>query len=95
MEQTALYKLIKKAREENKAVQLVPFDSDRNNLDIIIEPQDEICNDKSNIIRCNDCLIDLSFIVTAQIIPNRRDRVSENERISMNSYRSNPRGRRN
>ena len=97
MEQTVLYHLIKKARAENKAVQLIP-NIDNFKDKFIIEPEHEIRNEEFNIISSEGCLIDLSFIVGAVIVPNRKERLKkENEiwdRAYKEVYKSNPKGRR-
>ena len=76
MEQTVLYHLLKEARAENKAVQLLPNVNNFNHK-LIIEPEHEIRNEEYNIISSEGCLIDLSFILGAVIIPNREERLKE------------------
>lgn len=79
MEQTVLYHLIQEARAENKAVKLIPnIDNFKDKL--IIEPEHEVKNEEFNIIKIDGCLIDLSFILGAVIIPNRKDRYEEHKR---------------
>ena len=80
MEQTALYKLISQAKAENKAVQLLSSHN-LDDLKFIIEPWHKVVNEPDNIIKCDDCLIDLKLIVAALIVPNREDRQKEMERI--------------
>lgn len=80
MEPTVLHELIKEARAENKAVQLL------NNLtlsdvEFIIEPEHQVVNKPGNVIKVDDSLIDLDFIVAALIVPNRDDRLAEKKRI--------------
>ena len=76
MEQTVLYHLIKQARAENKAVKLLP-NVDNFEAQLIIEPEHEVRNEEYNIISSDGCLIDLSFILGAVIIPNREERLKE------------------
>lgn len=78
MEQTVLYHLIKQARAENKAVQLLP-NVDNFNHKLIIEPEHEVRNEEYNIISSEGCLIDLSFILGAVIIPNKKERAKEEQ----------------
>ena len=97
MEQTVLYHLIKQARRENKAVQLLPnIDNFKNQF--IIEPEHEIRNEEFNIISSEGCLIDLSFIVGAVIIPNKEERLKAEkekwDKICKEAYKPNPKGRR-
>lgn len=79
MEQTVLYHLIKQARAENHAVKLIP-NLDNCDSQFIIEPDHEIHNEEYNIISGEGCLIDLSFIAGAVIIPNREERLKEERR---------------
>lgn len=96
MEQTVLYHLIKQARAENKAVQLLP-NVDNFNHKLIIEPEHEVRNEEYNIISSEGCLIDLSFILGAVIIPNKKERAKEEQekwdRI-FKEVESNRKGRR-
>jgi len=96
LEQTVLYHLIKQARAENKAVQLLP-NVDNFNHKLIIEPEHEVRNEEYNIISSEGCLIDLSFILGAVIIPNKKERAKEEQekwdRI-FKEVESNRKGRR-
>lgn len=89
MEQTVLYHLIKQARAENKAVKLLP-NVDNFEAQLIIEPEHEVRNEEYNIISSDGCLIDLSFILGAVIIPNRKERLKE----EWESYKPIPKGKR-
>lgn len=80
MEPTVLHELLGQARAENKAVQLLNNPT-LNDVEFIIEPEHQIVNKKGNVIKVDDCLIDLNFIVAALIIPNRKDRLAEKKRI--------------
>ena len=80
MEPTVLHELLGQARAENKAVQLLN-NTTLNDVEFIIEPEHQIVNKKGNVIKVDDCLIDLNFIVAALIIPNRKDRLAEKKRI--------------
>lgn len=97
MEQTVLYHLIQEARAENKAVQLVP-NVDNFNAQLIIEPDHEVKNEEFNIIKSDGCLIDLSFIVGAVIVPNREERLREEherwDRIHKEVYKTSPKSMR-
>ena len=80
MQQTVLYKLIQEARAENKAVKLVPIVSEKDlGASLIIEPEHEIKNEEYNIISSDGCLIDLNFVACAVIIPNREERLKEEQ----------------
>ena len=79
MEPIVLYELLGQARVENKAVQLLNNPT-LNDVEFIIEPEHQIVNKKGNVIKVDDCLIDLNFIVAALIIPNRKDRLAEKEK---------------
>lgn len=97
MEQTVLYHLIQEARAENKAVQLLP-NVDNFNAQLIIEPDHEVKNEEFNIIKSDGCLIDLSFIVGAVIVPNREERLREKherwDRIHKEVYKTSPKSMR-
>lgn len=93
MEQTALYKLINQAKAENKAVQLLSSHN-LDDLKFIIEPEHKVVNEPDNIIKCDDCLIDLKLIVAALIVPNREDRQRETKRIEEEIYRTSNRSMR-
>ncbi|MBQ2635362.1 MAG: hypothetical protein IJJ11_00730 [Methanosphaera sp.] len=96
MEPTVLYELLGQARAENKAVQLLN-NTTLNDVEFIIEPEHQIVNKKGNVIKVDDCLIDLNFIVAALIVPNREDRNKELERIEQeidDVYKPSPKGRR-
>lgn len=96
MEQTVLYQLIKQARAENKAVKLFP-NVDNFEAQLIIEPEHEVRNEEYNIISSDGCLIDLSFILGAVIIPNRKERLKEErkrEKEIWEGYKPISKGRR-
>lgn len=85
MQQTALYELVKEAKSKNMAVQLLtPYKDSEFNF--IIEPENEIKNKPGNIISSDGCLIDLSFIMGAVIVPNHKDRLKQIEE-ELNDYR--------
>lgn len=102
LKQIALYNLIQEAKSKNKAVQLFPKKPSRD-FEIFIEPHHKVVNLPENVIRVDDCLVDLDFIVCALMIPNHKDRAKEYDKIrnelreykNKNPYESNPRGRRN
>lgn len=99
MEQTVLYHLLQQAKKENKAVQLLTNNSKRDwDVNLIIEPNHEICNEEHNIISCDGCLIDLNFIVCAVLIPNKEERLKKEKEIWDKAYeevyKANPKGRR-
>ena len=74
LEQTVLYHLLQQAKKENKAVELL-ISPKYDDMELIIEPHHEICNEEHNIISCDGCLIDLNFVVCAVMIPNREERL--------------------
>ena len=73
MNPTALYELVKQAKKENKAVKLLSF----NSKEYFIEPEHEVTNKPGNVIHIDGCLIDLNFIMSADIVPNKECRLLE------------------
>lgn len=76
MEQPVLYDLLSEAKSKNKSVQLFS-NNNLEDLEFIIEPEHKVVNKPGNIIRCDDCLIDLNLIVCALIVPNKQERLEE------------------
>ena len=76
MEQPVLYDLLSEAKSKNKAVQLFS-NNNLEDLKFIIEPEHKVVNKPGNIIRSDDCLIDLNLIVCALIVPNKQERLEE------------------
>ena len=96
MEQPVLYDLLSEAKSKNKAVQLFS-NNNLEDLKFIIEPEHEVRNEEYNIISSDGCLIDLSFILGAVIIPNRKERLKEErkrEKEIWEGYKPISKGRR-
>lgn len=86
LKQIALYNLIQEAKSKNKAVQLFPKKPSRD-FEMFIEPHHKVVNLPENVIRVDDCLVDLDFIVCAMIIDNHKERAYAEQRVKIRADR--------